>query len=49
MLVGVQKAAPKEKLNYPYDPNEPIINFCKQINEFLKLAKYVDSIKFTEG
>ena len=32
MLENVHKAALKEKLKKSYDPNEPIINFYKQID-----------------
>ena len=43
----MKKVALKDKFNKPYGPNKLLINFCKQINECLKLAKDADIIEFT--
>ena len=45
----MQNVALKEKINKPYDLNDPIIHFYKQINECLKMAEDADSINFTAG
>ena len=42
----MQNVALKEKINKPYDLNDPIIHFYKQINECLKLAGDADTTKF---
>ena len=49
MLGDIQKAALKEKFNYPYDSNGPIINFYKHIEKCLKLAKDANDIDFATG
>ena len=49
MLGDVQKLVLKEKFNEPYDPNEPIINIYRHIDDCLKLDEDADDIDFTAG
>ena len=47
MLDNVHKVALNDKFKKPTMQKKPIINLYKQINEFLKLVEYTDSIKFS--